>query len=225
MVKRKRLAAELKKLRNSTTRPREIKDDLNSPARRIVSENPDVGQAEDAVRTLLRFMGEDPKRGGLLETPARYVKALMEYGSGYDKDPASVLKVFKDGGESYDEMVFQRDIPVHSHCEHHMAPFFGVAHIGYLPNKKIVGLSKLFRLTDIFSRRLQVQERLTVQIAKALWDHLKPKGVGVVLECRHLCMECRGVKIAGTETVTSKLMGAMFTPAARAEFLGFVHAK
>ena len=179
-----------------------------------------VPSPEDAVRFLLREIGEDPDRGGLIETPKRFVKALREMTEGYAKQPQEVLKVFEDGGENYDQMVLVKDIPVYSMCEHHMAPFMGKAHVAYIPDGKIVGLSKLSRLTNVFARRLQVQERLTDQIAQALQDHLNPKGVGVVVRCRHMCMESRGVKIHGAETVTSSLRGALLEHgAARSEFM------
>ena len=175
---------------------------------------------EDAVRFLLREIGEDPDRGGLIETPKRFVKALREMTEGYAQQPQEVLKVFEDGGENYDQMVLVKDIPVYSMCEHHMAPFMGKAHVAYIPDGKIVGLSKLSRLTNVFARRLQVQERLTDQIAQALQDHLNPKGVGVVVRCRHMCMESRGVKIHGAETVTSSLRGALLEHGpARSEFM------
>lgn len=141
---------------------------------------------------------------------------------GYNHDPKDVLKVFDDGGEKYDEMVLVKDIPIYSHCEHHMAAIFGTASIAYIPDGKIVGLSKLSRLADIFARRLQVQERLTVQIADSLWENLKPKGVGVILKCRHMCMESRGLCQQGHHTVTSALRGVMSTGDPRAEFLELV---
>lgn len=178
---------------------------------------------EMLVKALLNFVGENPERGGLLETPARYLKALREYTVGYGVEPSSVLKCFEDGSEGYDEMVIQKNIPIHSLCEHHLAPFFGVAHIAYIPHKKIVGLSKLSRLADVFARRLQVQERLTKQIADSLEKHLEPLGVGVVLNCRHFCIECRGVKKVGSSTITSALRGALRSNAsARAEFMSLV---
>lgn len=192
----------------------------------FVKEYETINGNEALVRLLLRMVGEDPAREGLKETPRRFIEAMKFYCSGYGKKPADVLKVFKDGAEHYDQMVVQLNIPVHSLCEHHLAPFFGIAHIGYLPNKSVVGLSKLSRLVDVFARRLQVQERLTNQIGAALWDHLKPLGVGVVLECRHMCMECRGVQKENVPTITSALYGRIKTkPAARAEFLALVHAK
>jgi len=178
-------------------------------------------EPEDAVRALLKAIGENSAREGLEETPARYVKALREWTSGYGQDPAKILKVFEDGSENYDQMVLVKDIPVYSLCEHHMAPFWGVAHVAYIPNGKIVGLSKLARLVNIFARRLQVQERLTQQVAQALQNHLEPRGVGVILRCRHMCMESRGVRTPGSETVTSALFGELFDAGkARAEFLG-----
>lgn len=177
-------------------------------------------QAQLYVRNLLAFIGEDPDREGLQETPARFINALQEWTQGYEQDPADVLKVFEDGAENYDQMVLVKDIPVYSLCEHHMAPFWGVAHVAYIPNGKVVGLSKLARLVNVFSRRLQVQERLTSQVAQALQDHLSPRGVGVVMRCRHMCMESRGVRTHGSETVTSSLRGELFQEGkARAEFL------
>lgn len=191
-----------------------------------VTSTGDDSSADDIVTRLLSFVGEDPTRGGLQETPKRVLKAWQFWTSGYKRDPASVLKVFEDGAERVDEMVLVRDIPLYSHCEHHLAPIFGVAHVAYIPVGKIVGLSKLSRLVDIFARRLQVQERLTNQVADALAEHLKPKGVGVVLECRHLCMESRGVCQQGHVTITSALRGVLRNdPAARAEFLNLTGAR
>jgi len=178
------------------------------------------GSFSDNVTRLLQFVGEDPKRGGLLETPHRVAKAWKHWCKGYGQDVASVLKVFEDGGEGYDQMVTVKDIPIYSHCEHHLAAIFGTATISYIPNGKIVGLSKLSRVADIFARRLQVQERLTCQIADALVEHLQPKGVGVVIKARHMCMESRGVCQQGHHTITTALRGAMLDePATRAEFL------
>ncbi len=175
------------------------------------------------VRQLLRLIGEDPDREGLQETPLRFLKAMAEYTKGYREKPEDVLKVFEDGGEGVDEMVIVRDIPVYSLCEHHLAPFFGKAYVGYVPDKKILGLSKISRLVEVYSRRLQVQERLTNQIADALAKHLQPLGVAVVIECRHLCMESRGVKHAGSSTVTSALRGSIKkNPDTRKEFLSLI---
>ncbi|MAS67394.1 MAG: GTP cyclohydrolase I FolE [Pseudomonadales bacterium] len=175
---------------------------------------------EDHIVRLLQYVGENPDRGGLAETPARVAKAWKEWCSGYDKDPADILKTFEDGAEGVDEMVVVKNIPFYTHCEHHMAPFFGTATIGYLPNKKIVGLSKLSRLLDIYAKRLQVQERLGCQVADAIMDHLGALGCGVVITARHLCMESRGICKQGSETSTSALRGLFKDdPAVRNEFL------
>lgn len=175
---------------------------------------------EQDWRRLLTSLGEDPNRAGLVETPSRLVTAWKHWTSGYTQDPAELLKVFEDGAEDYNELIVIRGIPVYSHCEHHLAPFFGKATIGYVPNGKIVGLSKLTRLVNCFSRRLQVQERLTIQIANALMTHLEPKAVGVVIRCRHMCMESRGISIEGEETVTSAMLGELQPNLAlRTEFL------
>lgn len=158
-------------------------------------------------------------RDGLVETPDRVAKAWAFWLSGYDRDPADVLKVFEDGAEGYDEMVMVKDIPIYSKCEHHLADIFGTATIAYIPNGKVVGLSKLSRLADIFARRLQVQERLTAQIADALWSNLEPKGCGVIIRARHMCMESRGLCQQGHHTITSALRGVMKEGDPRAEFL------
>lgn len=177
------------------------------------------------IEQLLHYMGEDPQREGLQETPARVMAAWEFWTSGYGQDPKDVLKMFTDGAEKADEMVFQGGIPFYSHCEHHLAPFFGYAHLAYIPNGRIVGLSKLARLTEIFARRLQVQERMGTQMADALMEHLKAKGVGVVLQARHLCMESRGVQKTGTVTITSAVRGSFKEyPEVRGEFMSFVQA-
>ena len=176
--------------------------------------------SEHDWRRLLAHLGENPNRQGLLETPKRVEKAWQHWTSGYAQNPAELLKVFEDGAEQYDELIVVRGIPVYSHCEHHLAPFFGTATIGYKPDGKIVGLSKLTRLVEMFAKRLQVQERLTMQIADALMTHLAPRSVGVIIRCRHMCMESRGIRVTGEETLTSALFGDMRTdPAQRAEFL------
>lgn len=180
---------------------------------------------EDLVREVLHQVGDDPERGGVLETPKRVVKAYDHWFSGYGRDPKDVLKVFEDGAEGVDEMVIEVDIPFYSHCEHHMAPFFGHATVAYLPNGKIVGLSKLNRVVDMFARRLQVQERLTAQIADAIMENLQPLGCGVVIRARHLCMESRGVCQHGHSTVTSALRGEFKTDnAVRSEFLALARS-
>lgn len=178
------------------------------------------GGIEDNIKRLLQFIGENPERGGLLETPHRVAKAWSHWCSGYGKNAADILKVFEDGAEKYDEMVIVKDIPIYSKCEHHLADIFGTATIAYIPNGKIVGLSKLSRLADMFARRLQVQERLTNQIADALEEHLQPKGVGVIIRARHMCMESRGICQQGHHTITSALRGVLKDkPEARAEFM------
>ena len=184
------------------------------------TEDDDTESAADNIRRLLQYIGEDPLRGGLIETPTRVLNAWREWCSGYNENPADVLKTFEDGAESFNELVVMRNIPVYSHCEHHLAPFFGTATVGYIPNGRIVGLSKLVRLVNIFAHRLQVQERLTSQVAQALDEHLNPLGVGVILQCRHMCMESRGVHSPNTPTLTSALRGALYDdPRARAEFM------
>ena len=181
--------------------------------------DPDEFSTDD-WRRLLRSLGEDPARPGLLETPDRVTRAWAHWTSGYAQDPAEILKVFEDGAEQYNELIVVRNIPLYSHCEHHLAPFFGTATVGYIPNGRIVGLSKLTRLVDCFAKRLQVQERLTRQVADALMEHLQPTAVGVVVRCRHLCMESRGIRAIGEETVTSAMLGELLSNRAmRTEFL------
>jgi len=189
----------------------------------VGAEQAAVPGMEDVVQRLLAYIGEDPNREGLRETPIRFLKAWKEWASGYAQNPAEILKTFVDGSEKYDEFVFQGSIPFFSHCEHHCAPFFGVAHIGYIPNGRVVGLSKLARLLDVFARRLQVQERISVNVVDALMEHLRPLGAGVVLQARHLCMESRGIQKIGTITTTSALRGVVKDePEVRAEFMSFV---
>ncbi len=189
-------------------------------------ERRDADQAEtieDNVRRLLQLIGEDANREGLRETPHRFAKAVKTWFGGYGKDPADVMKVFEDGAELVGEardLVMVKDIPFYSHCEHHIAPIFGTVTIGYIPGTRIMGLSKFSRLVDIFARRLQVQERLTAQIAESLMANLSPVGVGVVIKARHLCMESRGISQTGSVTTTSALRGVFMNNAdARAEFL------
>lgn len=185
-----------------------------------------VDQAESHVRGLLRFLGEDPDREGLRETPARVVRALGEHFSGYTRDPASYLAKTFTEVDGYDELVLVSDIEVFSHCEHHMVPFVGKAHVGYIPNGRVVGLSKLAWVVDVFAKRLQVQEKLTKQIADAIQTHLKPQGVAVVVQCQHFCMCYRGVKKPGSWTTTSKLHGIFLADAAaRMELLTLIGLK
>ncbi len=174
---------------------------------------------ESIIRSLLKLVGEDPMREGLRETPERVVKAMRFWTQGYGMNAKDILKTFEDGSEKYDQMVVVKDIPIYSMCEHHMASIFGTVTIAYIPDGKIVGLSKLSRLADMFARRLQVQERMTAQIADALVENLAPKGVGVLMRARHMCMESRGVCQQGHHTITSALRGVMMEGTARAEFL------
>lgn len=160
-----------------------------------------------AIRTLIRWAGDDPAREGLVDTPRRVAKAWKEYCAGYGDDPAHHLsRVFEEVG-GYDEIVLLKDIPFQSHCEHHMAPIIGVAHIAYLPRNHVVGISKLARVLHGFARRLQVQERLTAEVADCIWDNLKPQGVAVVIQASHACMTARGVRTPGVGMVTSRMMG------------------
>lgn len=176
--------------------------------------------AADFVKALEGVPNDVELRGGLEETPERIAKAWEFWTSGYHKDAAKILKTFEDGAKGYDEVIIVKDIPIYSHCEHHLAAIFGTASIGYIPNGKIVGLSKLSRLADMYARRLQVQERMTVQIAHALDTHLQPKAVGVVIKARHMCMEARGICQQGHHTITSSMLGAFREDMkAREEFL------
>ena len=184
---------------------------------------PSNAEAEKAVRTLISFVGENPDREGLLDTPKRVVKAYRDWYAGYEQDPREFLsKTFSETG-GYDEIVMLKDIRVESHCEHHMAPFIGSAHVAYLPNKGVVGISKLARVTRIFSKRMQVQEKLTAEIANCLQDVLKPRGVAVVIEAQHECMTTRGINEPGISMVTSQLLGKFRTdPSTRKEFYSMI---
>lgn len=175
---------------------------------------------EDNIRRLLQFIGEDPDREGLKETPSRVVRSYAELFSGYKQDPKEVIKTFEDG--TCDEMVVLRDVEFYSVCEHHMMPFMGKAHIAYIPNGKILGLSKLARLLEVYARRLQVQERLTQQVTAALDTHLAPKGSACVLEATHLCMTCRGVQKQHSRMVTSSLTGVFRQSEVRQEFFNLI---
>jgi GTP cyclohydrolase I len=184
---------------------------------------PSRNEAEAAVRTLLAWAGEDPMREGLLDTPRRVVDAYGDWYSGYNEDPHEYMeRTFKEVG-GYDEMIVLRDIEFESHCEHHMAPIIGRAHVGYLPNGKVVGISKLARVVEAYARRFQVQEKLTAQIAGCIQDVLQPLGVGVVVEGAHECMTTRGIHKRGVSMVTSKMLGSFREDArTRAEFLRFI---
>jgi GTP cyclohydrolase I len=171
-------------------------------------ERPTTAEAEDAVRTLLRWAGDDPEREGLLDTPGRVTRAYRQWFRGYEEDPVAMLQRTFEEVEGYDEMVVLRDIRFESYCEHHLAPIIGKAHVGYIPTDRVVGISKLARLTDAFAKRMQVQEKLTAQIANTLMTVLKPRGVAVVMEGEHHCMSTRGVHKHGVSMVTSTMLGS-----------------
>ena len=187
------------------------------------ADRPSREQAEDAVRVLLAWAGDDPRREGLLETPARVVRAYEEFFAGYSQDPEEILAKTFEEIDGYDEMVTVRDIRLESHCEHHMVPFLGRAHVAYLPDRRIVGLSKIARLVEVYAKRLQIQEKLTVQIADAIDRVLRPKGVAVVLEAEHFCMTTRGVHKPDSVTLTSRMTGAFRDdPSTRREFFAMI---
>lgn len=191
----------------------------SSPAVR----RPSRQEAEAAVRTLLRWTGDDPDREGLRETPARVVRAYEEFFSGYAVDPVEFLNRTFSETEGYDEIIVLRDIRVESHCEHHMVPIVGRAHVGYLPKNRVVGISKIARLVDAYAKRLQIQEKLTAQIANTMQEVLNPRGVAVVIEASHECMTTRGVRKSGAGMVTSRMLGAFRDdPATRREFLTMI---
>jgi GTP cyclohydrolase IA len=206
-------------------RPMETLLRSNTPADAptMRDDRPTRAEAEAAVRTLLRWTGDDPAREGLLDTPARVVRAYEEFFQGYDVDPVDLLQRTFEETDGYDEIVLLRDVAFESHCEHHMVPIIGKAHVAYLPGKRVVGISKLARVVDAYAKRLQIQERLTSQIANAVQDVLQPKGVAVVIEAQHQCMSTRGVHKSGVSMVTSRMLGAFRTNAAtRREFLAMV---
>ena len=182
-------------------------------AEREAHKIPVPDEVQEAVRTLLRWAGDDPEREGLVDTPKRVARAWKEYCEGYAENPAMHLaRTFEEVG-GYDELVLLKDIPFHSHCEHHMAPIIGKASIAYMPTDKVVGISKLARVLHGFARRLQVQERLTAEVAECIWDNLKPHGVAVVIEASHSCMTARGVRTPGVGMVTSRLLGCFLEDA------------
>jgi GTP cyclohydrolase I len=187
-------------------------------------ERPSEDEARRAVETLIRWAGDDPAREGLRGTPDRVVRSYAEFFGGYTQDPVDILSRTFEQVEGYDELIVLRDIPLESHCEHHMVPFVGTAHIGYLPDRRVVGISKLARVLDVYARRLQIQEKLTRQVAEAVQDVLQPRGVGVVIEASHECMTTRGVHKHGVKMVTSCLLGAFRDDAStRREFLAMIH--
>lgn len=200
---------------------------INIPASKLAhdvgAKRPSRSEAEAAVRTLIRWAGDDPDREGLHETPARVAKAYDEFYAGYAEDPVAILARTFEEIEGYDEIVLLRDIRVESHCEHHMVPIIGVAHVAYLPDRRVVGISKLARIVDSYARRLQLQEKLTAQIANTINEVLQPRGVAVVIEANHECMSTRGVHKTGVSMVTSRMLGAFrHDPSTRREFLSMI---
>jgi len=199
------------------------------PSLRASESNREVASLSDAdieaaIRTILLWIGEDPKRDGLRETPSRVRRALEEHFAGYGQDPAQILMKTFEETDGYDEMVLLRRIPFQSHCEHHFAPIIGHAWVAYVPSKRVVGISKLARLVEAYAKRLQIQERMTVQIANTIDSILKPQGVGVVIKATHHCMTARGIKKEGSDMVTSRMLGCFRDIAmTRQEFLSMVH--
>ena len=184
---------------------------------------PTEEEAKQAVRTLISWVGDDPNREGLLETPKRVIKAYKEFFAGYFEDPHAILSKTFEEVAGYDEMVIVKNIKVESHCEHHMVPILGVAHVAYIPNKRVVGISKLARVIDVFGKRLQTQETMTAQVASCIQNALLPRGVAVVIDAQHQCMTTRGIKKSESATVTSRMLGVFRTDArTRSEFLNFV---
>ena len=201
-----------------------VKSVVNSwPARGSEAERPSRQEAEEAVRTLIRWLGDEPGREGLIDTPKRMVKAYEELFAGYDEDPADFLgRVFEEV-EGYGDIVVIRDIPFHSHCEHHILPFVGKAHVAYYPAKGVVGLSKIARVVDVYARRLQTQEAMTAQVAAAMESGLRPRGVAVMIEAEHLCMAMRGIRKSGSSTLTTRFTGVFKDdPAEQARFMTLV---
>ena len=187
---------------------------------------PSRDEAEAAIRTLIRWAGDDADREGVRDTPARVARAYEDFFRGYGEDPEAILSRTFEETEGYDEMVLLRDIRVESHCEHHMVPIIGVAHVAYLPNRRVVGISKLARVVDAYARRLQIQEKLTAQIANTINEVLQPRGVAVVIEAGHECMSTRGVHKPGVSMVTSRMLGAFRDDASpRREFLAMIQGR
>ena len=190
-----------------------------------IRNKPSRKQVEEAVKILIKWAGDNPEREGLIETPKRVVNSYKEFFSGYDSKPEQILSKTFDEVEGYDEMVIVRDITIESHCEHHMVPFIGIAHIGYIPDKRIVGISKLARIADVFAKRLQTQEIMTAQIADTINEVLKPKGVAVVIDAQHQCMTTRGTHKTESSTITSRMLGLFRTNSnTRSEFMNLINS-
>jgi GTP cyclohydrolase I len=195
---------------------------LSPSADKFLVKKPTQEQAEEAVRTLILWAGDDPSREGLVETPRRVATAYKELYKGYDEDPNDLLDRVFEEVDGYQDMVLVRDIPFYSHCEHHMVPFVGKAHIGYYPTKGVVGLSKLARIVDVYARRLQTQETMTAQIAQVIEKALEPRGVAVLVEAEHMCMSMRGVQKQGSTTMTTQYTGLFRDPAEQVRFFTMV---
>jgi len=210
-----------RKPRAGAPRPQGVSSRASKSAPRV--ERPSREEAEQAVRTLIRWAGDDPDREGLLGTPDRVVRSYREFFRGYEQDPHAILKRTFQETDGYDEMIVLRDMRFESHCEHHIAPIIGRAHIAYLPHHRVVGISKLARLLDCYAKRLQIQEKMTAQIANTLQEVLQPRGVAVVIDASHQCMTTRGVHKPNTSMVTSRMLGAFRTdPSTRREFLAII---
>ncbi len=201
----------------------DLTENLARERTEAVARRPSRKEAEEAVRTLIRWAGDDPDREGLLGTPDRVVRAYEEFFAGYTSDPVELLQRTFEETDGYDEMVVLRDIRFESHCEHHVVPIIGVVHVGYLPKRRVVGISKLARVVEVYARRLQIQEKMTAQIANTINEVMQPHGVGVVVEAAHQCMTTRGVHKPGVDMVTSRMLGEFRdNPTTRREFLSMI---
>ena len=208
---------------DSPTKIRKSANEASGASRTAGGERPSRDDAEAAVRVLIEWAGDDPNREGLLDTPARVVRAYEEFFSGYTVDPVSLLSRTFEETNGYDEMIVLRDIRFNSHCEHHMVPIIGKVHVGYLPNRRVIGISKIARVIDAFARRLQIQEKFTTEVANTINEVLQPIGVGVVVEGAHQCMTTRGVHKPGGSLVTSRMLGTFRSdPKTRREFLSMI---
>ncbi len=211
---------------NKGDKPVDIRTPPHQLDNTVHDDRPSREEAEAAIRTLIRWAGDDATREGVIDTPARVARAYEDFFRGYREDPEAILSRTFEETEGYDEMVLLRDIRVESHCEHHMVPIIGVAHVAYLPNRRVVGISKLARVVDAYARRLQIQEKLTAQIANTINEVLQPRGVAVVIEAGHECMSTRGVHKPGVSMVTSRMLGAFRDDAStRREFLAMIQGR
>ena len=207
----------------NTVGPDNLRNVIAKEQARAAKSRPSMGEAEEAIRTLIRWAGDNPEREGLLDTPNRVARAYEEFFAGYWDSPIDILERTFEEVDGYDEMVVLKDIRFESHCEHHMVPIIGKAHIGYLPNKRVVGISKLARVMEVYAKRLQIQEKFTAQVASAIQNVLQPVGVGVIVEAAHQCMTTRGVRKPGVTMVTSALRGSFRDdPQTRKEFLNLI---